>query len=174
MYKAGTLIGVVVALTVALIPAQAGAAPTDDTIVTFGVAAGSLDILTPAGPSNLGSGVPGSTLTGPIGPVAVTDTRGAADGSWAAEATSPDSTTAGALTIPATAIRYWSGPATATAGTGTFTPGQNDANDAEPFAVTPLVAFTHIGGTGGNSATWNPTLVINIPIDSQAGTTRRR
>ncbi|MFI9644053.1 hypothetical protein ACIG87_29055 [Micromonospora sp. NPDC051925] len=35
--------------------------------------------------------------------------------------------------------------------------------------TTPLTAFTHVGGTGNNTATWNPTLVVNVPLDSQAG-----
>ncbi|WJK42161.1 hypothetical protein O7608_07170 [Solwaraspora sp. WMMA2056] len=36
--------------------------------------------------------------------------------------------------------------------------------------VTPVTAFSHDGGTGNNSATWNPTLDVNVPLANIAGT----
>ncbi|MEK8109072.1 hypothetical protein NKG94_38520 [Micromonospora sp. M12] len=82
----------------------------------------------------------------------------------------PDRRRHPAETVEASLIDYWSGAATATTGTGTFTPGQATSAAAAPLdTVDPLTAFTHTGGTGGNTATWNPTLIVNVPLDSIAG-----
>jgi hypothetical protein len=157
---------------VGFLAAPAVAAPTDTTDTTFEVLAGTLDIDAPAA-ADLGDGAPGGTITGQLGTVTVTDSRGAADASWEASVTATVFQTGGgtpAETVTPEEISYWSGPATATTGNGTFTPGQLTAGDAEPLSsVTPLVAFTHTGGTGGNTASWNPTLVVNVPLDSIAG-----
>ncbi|WP_410822338.1 hypothetical protein [Micromonospora sp. 050-3] len=166
------LAGAAAAAMVGFLAAPAAAAPTDTTTVTFEVLVGTLDIDAPA-TADLGSGAPGGTITGQLGPVTVTDSRGAADASWVASVTATNFQTGGgtpAETVLATEIDYWSGPATATTGTGTFTPGQATAAAAAPLNnVTPLTAFTHTGGTGGNTATWNPTLIVNVPLDSIAG-----
>ncbi|WP_433127600.1 hypothetical protein ACQPWW_32370 [Micromonospora sp. CA-240977] len=157
---------------VGFLAAPATAAPTDTTTVTFEVLAGTLDIDAPA-TADLGTGAPGGTITGPLGPVTVTDSRGAADASWVASVTASVFQTGGGSppeTVLPEEIDYWSGTATATTGTGTFTPGQATAGAAAPLSsVTPLTAFTHAGGTGGNTATWNPTLIVNVPLDSIAG-----
>lgn len=158
---------------VGFLAAPAAAAPTDDTTVTFEVDEGTLDIVAPA-TADLGSGAPGGIITGQLGTVTVTDSRGAADASWVASVTSTVFETGGgtpAETVEPGLIDYWSGAATATTGNGTFTPGQANAGAAEPLdTVTPVTAFTHTGGTGGNTAAWNPTLVVNVPLDSIAGT----
>jgi hypothetical protein len=151
----------------------ASADPTGDTTVTFEVTAGTLDIDTPAS-ADLGGGAPGTDISGSLGPVTVTDGRASADASWAATVTSTVFQTGGGTppeTILPSEIDYASGPATATTGTGTFTPEQPTVGDAQSLdSVTPLPAFTHTGGTGDNTATWDPTLVINVPQDSEAGT----
>lgn len=157
---------------VGFLAAPAAAAPTDDTTTTFEVLAGTLDIVAPA-TADLGTGAPGGTITGQLGTVTVTDSRASDDASWIASVTATVFQT-GTASPPETVlpeeIDYWSGPATATTGTGTFTPGQAAAGDAAPLSsVTPLTAFTHTGGTGGNTAEWNPTLVVNVPLDSIAG-----
>jgi hypothetical protein len=166
------VIGTAITLALGLAAAPAAAAPTDTTTVTFEILVGTLDIDAPA-TADLGSGAPGSTVTGQLGPVTVTDSRGSADASWVATDTSTIFQTGGgtpAETVLAGEIDCWSGPATATTGTGTFTPGQANAAAAAPLdAVTPLTAFTHTGGTGGNTSTWNPTLIVNVPLDSIAG-----
>jgi hypothetical protein len=161
-----------------VIPTVAQAAPTADTTVTFEVLAGTLDIVAPA-TADLGTGaVPGAALSGSLGAVTVTDTRAGADASWTARVTSTDFTTGGGTapeTVLASEIDYWSGGATATTGSGTFTPAQASAAAAAPLGnaptdpLTALAAFTHASGTGNNTATWNPTLVVNVPLDSQAG-----
>ncbi|WP_433530159.1 hypothetical protein ACQPYA_28865 [Micromonospora sp. CA-263727] len=157
----------------ALAASPALADPTDTTDTTFEVEAGTLDVTTPA-TADLGTGAPGDTISGQLGVVTVSDTRAADDASWEATVTSTDFTTGGATaseTVPATAIDYWSGPATATTGNGTFTPGQATAGAAEPLDnTTGVVAFTHTGGTGNNTAAWNPTLDVNVPLANQAGT----
>ncbi|OZV79740.1 hypothetical protein CA850_16860 [Micromonospora echinospora] len=164
--------GAVAVAAVGLGATPAAAAPTDSTTVTFEILAGTLDIDAPT-TADLGTGAPGGTITGSLGPVTVTDSRGATDASWVASVTASVFQTGGGTppeTVLPEEIDYWSGPATATTGTGTFTPGQATAGDAEPLSsVTPVVAFTHTGGTGGNTATWNPTLIVNVPLDSVAG-----
>lgn len=157
---------------VGFLAAPAAAAPTDDTTATFEVLAGTLDIVAPA-TADLGDGAPGGTITGQLGTVTVTDSRGAADASWEATVTATVFQTGGGTppeTVLPSEIDYWSGPETATTGDGTFTEGQATAGDAAPLdSATPLTAFTHTGGTGGNTAAWNPTLVVNVPLDSIAG-----
>lgn len=157
---------------VGVLAAPAAAAPTDTTTTTFEVLAGTLDIDAPA-TADLGSGAPGGTITGQLGAVTVTDSRAGSDASWTASVTATvfqTGTSSPPETVLPEEINYWSGPATSTAGTGSFTPGQLTAGDAAPLSsTTPLTAFTHGGGTGGNTAAWNPTLVVNVPLDSIAG-----
>jgi hypothetical protein len=166
------VVGGSVALFIAGATIPAAAAPTDDTVTTFAVAAGTLDIVA-AATADLGEGAPGAAVNGSLGAVTVTDGRAAADASWATSVTSTDFTTGGATapeTVLATEVGYWSGPPTATTGTGTFTPGQATAPAATPLDnAAPLTVFVHAGGTGNNTATWAPSLVVNLPLDSQAG-----
>lgn len=167
------VIGLGTAVTVGLLTAlPAAAAPTDDTTVTFEILSGTLDVVAPA-TADLATGTPGTDITGQLGTVAITDGRASADASWIASIVSTDFTTGGATpseTVLASEIDYWSGPATATTGNGTFTPGQPTAGDAEPLDGTaPVEAFTHTGGTGNNTTNWNPTLVVHAPLDDQAG-----
>lgn len=166
------IVGGAVAVFVAGGAISATAAPTDTTTVTFEVLAGTLDIDAPA-TADLGTGIPGGVISGSLGPVTVTDTRASDDASWEATVTSTVFQTGGGTppeTVLASEVDYWSGPATATTGDGTFTPGQLTAVEADPLdSVAPLPAFTHIGGTGNNSATWSPGLMVNLPLDSQAG-----
>ncbi|MFE9656513.1 hypothetical protein [Micromonospora sp. NPDC006431] len=160
------------AAVVGLAAEPALAAPSDSTTATFTINTGTLSIDTP-GSANLGSGVPGATVTGALGQVTVTDQRAAANASWTATVTSTDFTTASGGTgqvIPASQVDYWSGPAISTVGNGTFTPGQPTSAAAQPLSnTTPLTAFTHSGGTGNNSAIWNPNLIVNVPVSAEGG-----
>ena len=157
---------------VALVLGLAAPAAAEDTIVTLTVTAeDGLSIAVPA-TANIGSANPGETASGQIGPVTVTDERAALNANWTASVIATDFTTGGgspAETIPNINVLYWSGPATATAGNGTFTPGQVAPAEAQIINV-PRTAFSHTGGSGDNSATWNPTLVVNIPESAVAGT----
>ncbi|MFI7702840.1 hypothetical protein [Nonomuraea sp. NPDC049480] len=91
--------------------------------------------------------------------------------------TSTDFTTATAPfetfeTVPRSDVCNCSGAATATTGNGMFTPGQTGCA-APPLATgQPLgiarTAFTHTGGTGTNSATWNPLTAVNTGLEGIA------
>ena len=67
------------------------------------------------------------------------------------------------VTVPASASIGTGEPGTTI--TGTFAPGTSG-----PLSSTPPVAFTHTGGTGGNSASWNPGLSIAVPNTATAVT----
>lgn len=166
LHRALPLAGVALALS--LVAAPAAAAPTGDTETTFDVLAGTLDIVVPATATIGTGGQPGTTISGQLGSVTVDDTRAADDASWVTTVTSTDFTTGGgstAETVTAADVDYASGPATATTGNGTFTPTTTPA----PIG-TGTTAFTHSGGTGNNSATWNPTLDVHVPLANVAGT----
>ncbi|NUW42102.1 hypothetical protein HT134_18410 [Nonomuraea rhodomycinica] len=159
-------------------PALAGTCPaatTCDTTVLFTVSADEgLAISVPDGPVGIGSGTPGDQISGPLGPVTVSDDRAALNATWVATVSGTSFTTgggSGAETIPAGAISYWSGLATSTTGAGTFVPGQPDAASAEHLDA-PYAAFRKISGAGGNSCTWNPTVVVDIPDGAVSGTYR--
>ncbi|MFI6822026.1 hypothetical protein ACIBJE_13885 [Micromonospora sp. NPDC050187] len=149
----------------------ASPALAEDTIVTLTVAAEDGLAITVPATANIGAGNPGDTVSGQIGPVTVADQRAALNASWNATVIATDFTTGGgtpAETIPNINVLYWSGGATATTGNGTFTPGQPGPGDAQIINV-PRTAFSLTGGNGDNSATWNPTLVVNIPGTAVAG-----
>lgn len=153
-----------------IVPSAAYADTTGDTIVTFTVTAGTLDITVPAA-ANLGSGSPGTNVTGQMGPVTVTDLRGALTATWTTTVSSTDFTTGGGTTpetIGKAAVSYWSGPATATTGVGTFTPGQLTSAQAQDLS-TARTAFTLTAGVGNNTAAWNPTLIAAVPAAAVAG-----
>jgi hypothetical protein len=135
------------------------------------IAGGLLAITAPASAA-LPSAAPAATTTAQLGTVTVTDNRGIASASWTATVTATTFVTGGGTapqTIPLTQVIYWSGPATATSGTGTFTPGEPAAANAVNLAV-PRVAFSLAGGSGVNSASWNPTLSVSVPPGAVAGT----
>lgn len=151
----------------------AKAATSGGTTTTFTVAATGtgLAITVPVS-AGLGTGAPGGTITAQLGGVTVTDSRAIDPAAWTASVTSTDFTIPStADTIPAGDVAYWSGPATATVGSGTFTPGQpTTAQRTALSSTTPLTAMSLTGGAGSNSATWDPTLVVSIPAAAVAGT----
>jgi hypothetical protein len=128
---------------------------------TLTIAAGALSIAVPA-TANLGSGTLGTTTSGQLGSVQVIDNRGSPTASWTVTVTSTTLTFSG-RTVPLANLRYWSGPTTATTGTGTFTPGQANAGTLQDL-TTGRTAFTMTTGNGTNSATWNPTIVVTVPV----------
>lgn len=159
------------AALVAVAATPAGAQPSGDTTVTFTVATSNLVIEVPSS-INLGSAFPQSTLTGQLGNVRVVDSRAAAAATWTASVTSTSFTTDNgddpSEIIDNNAVFYWSGPAVATTGTGTFVPGQPTQADRRSLTV-PRTAFSKTSGSGNNSATWNPTLEIEIPLGAIGG-----
>ena len=60
-------------------------------------------------------------------------------------------------------------PATVTSGPGTFIPGQPTAGAAVTLNVV-RTAFSRTGSNGNNSATWNPTLIVDVPATAIVGT----
>ncbi|MEU8379249.1 hypothetical protein [Streptosporangium sp. NPDC048865] len=170
--------GMAVAMVMVALPARADTCPpstTCPTTVTFTVTAvAGLEITVPNGPVALGSGTPGNQISRQLGAITVSDQRAALAATWVASVIAAPAgfTTGGgtaAETIPAGAALYWSGPATATTGTGTFVPGQVNAAAAQSLDVS-RTAFGKTTGSGNNSATWNPTVVINIPVQAVIGT----
>jgi hypothetical protein len=110
------------------------------------------------------------SIDGTLGAVQVSDGRGAFAGGWTATVAASSFTTgagSAAETIPASAVYYWSGPATATSGVGTFLPGQ----------LTQLLAVSlgssrpafSCASVGSCSATWRPGIEIRFPDDVVAG-----
>ncbi len=162
-----TVVLVVMATTISLAPAALAA----DTPTTFGITAGGLGVAVPAA-ANLGSAAPGASATAQLGAVTVTDDRAALGAAWTATVSATAFTTGAATaaeTVANTALSYWSGPATATTGTGTATAGQATAGAAVVLS-TGQTAFTWSAGSGNNSASWNPTLIVAVPATAVAGT----
>jgi hypothetical protein len=164
--KKSALLGPMVAI---ILLATASPALAADTTVTFTVTAGDLTITAPT-EQDLGSAPPGGSVSASLGPVTVTDTRGATPATWTATVTTTDFTTGGgtaAETIGKASVTYWSGPATSSTPAAGFTPGQPTVGDAVTLDVS-RTAFS-FSGAGGNTATWNPTLSVAIPVTSLAG-----
>ncbi len=144
----------------------ASAAP-GETTATVTVTGGSLSITVATTAGSLGStpnSVGGATISGPLGEVQVLDARSAAAGSgWVASVISTAFTPTAGPTIAASAVGYTAGTITKV-GTATYT-----AND--PGNLTGVsAAVTATGITGDNSATWNPTITVDVPGGMAAGT----
>ncbi len=129
------------------------------------VRAGVLSITVPA-TSNLGTVRVNSTLSAQLGNVTVSNPDGLLN--WTATV-SATAFTNGVTTIPTTLISYWSGTASTTGAPGTYTPGQPTAGQAVTLDVS-RVAYRLQAGTGANTATWNPTLSITVPLTATNGT----
>ncbi|TCB99618.1 hypothetical protein E0H26_03405 [Micromonospora zingiberis] len=115
----------------------------------------------------LGRGTPGTpSLTNQLGLVTVTDDRGPNAGSWTATVSVTAFTTGSGSpgeTIPRSAVRYASGSAVNTTGSGVFLPQPGTVLDV------PRTAAGWSGPTGANSATWNPSLSVALPAEAVAG-----
>ena len=101
----------------------------------------------------------------------MSDGRGVLLGSWATGVTSTAFTTGAGTaneTIANSNADYWSGAATATSGTGVFVPGQPLAANFQTLGAS-RTAFSASVLVGNNTATWNPTVNVNIPAASVAG-----
>jgi hypothetical protein len=144
------------------LPAAAAPESAGPTTTTFTVTNGALTITTPSS-VNLGSGAPGSVI-GPtaLGAVTVNDNRASASASWTATVSSTDFT-AGAQIIPATDATYT---------TGTVTPTGTITITSDPGLTLTGAAQTVVSGSAGsgdNTAAWNPTIAIAVPVAAVAG-----
>lgn len=159
----------------ALALAAPASAAAGDTVATFTLAAGSngLSVSVPVGtdaaPVDLGSAEVGSaTVSGALGGVTVTDTRGALVAAWTATVSATDFKTGGGTTNETVAkalIRYTSNAplVPATGQVGVVTPGtaaltMGAAGTAATFA-----------GVGNNTVSWTPTLSFTLLPSQVAG-----
>jgi hypothetical protein len=160
------LVGAVLSVLAFALPARAA-----DTTTTFSLAAGALSISAPAS-RDLGTGsTGGGTVSAQLGTVTVTDNRGALVGTWTASVSSTDFTTGGATaneTIAKGQVTYWSGTTTASSGVAVFAPGQAIAANAQALSIS-RTAFSAAAIVGNNSASWNPTVTVNVPAAAVAG-----
>jgi hypothetical protein len=141
----------------------AGSGGDPDTTLTFDVTSGLLTMTAPT-TAPLGSGAPGTTITGVLGAVVVTDDRALLGGLWTAVASSTDFTTGAATTaetIPATDATYTPG-----------TPFVTGSFVATPHTITlsnaPQTIMTSTGN-GNNTATWSPTIAVAVPSAAVVG-----
>jgi len=145
--------------------------------VTFTVTVGALSLTAPT-TVNLGSGAPGTTITGPLGggaagpSVVVTDDRALLTASWIATA-SASSWTTGAATpaevIPVTDVGYTVGPITTTGtitATATNRPAGTAAGDLSGAAQ---AVVTGTAGVGDNTAGWDPAISVAVPASAVGG-----
>jgi hypothetical protein len=154
--------------------AVAPTAQAADTNTSFALTGGALSVSVPANATITGAAtsVGGQALTGALGAVQVTDARGSLVATWTASVDGSDFTTGegeeAAEIVPDDEIDYWSGAATATTGVVVATPGQALAINAQDLSA----SRTAMGGVGvgNNTATWNPTVIVNVPAGNVAGT----
>ncbi|MFI1095929.1 hypothetical protein [Streptomyces sp. NPDC020917] len=142
-------------------PGLAVAADDPSTTVTYTVTSGALTLSVPAS-DDLGSGAPGTAISGAIGPVTVTDDRALASASWSVTAAETDFTN-GASTIPATSAGYDPGTITTT---GTITATTTSVT----LSSSAQVVVTGSDGVAANTATWNPTVTVHVPASAVGGT----
>jgi hypothetical protein len=140
-------------------------------IVVAGPASAAVSISAPTSAA-LGSTATGSsTLSAHLGTITVTAT-GLVAPSFVSTVSATNFTTGGQTaneTIAKSAISYWSGPATSTSGLATATPGQLTAAQAVSLSMS-RTAFSGTGLLLSISASWNPTIVVNVPATAVAGT----
>ncbi|MGI5213009.1 hypothetical protein ACQEUR_08505 [Plantactinospora sp. CA-290183] len=153
--------------------APVAAQPTTETVITFTVAQAELTIDAPD-QVNLGAAFPGEEVEGQIGPIRVSDQRAAPVATWTVTVTATDFIRVGNTGLPEEdlppgLVEYWSGPLLASTGTGTFLPGQL-TEEQEVTLDQARVALRKTSGAGVNTATFNPTLEIDIPDTAVAGT----
>jgi hypothetical protein len=169
MRKALVLTTVVAAGLVGALTGPASAGTT--TTTTFTLTAGSgLSVSVPDTASNIGSAAAGSTtVSGSLGPITVTDPRGALAATWTATVSSTDFTTGTTPTANETVakanITYSSGAGTAAAGqVGAMVPSIVGVSLASSATAATWA------GVGNNTVTWTPTLSFSLLASQVAGT----
>ena len=135
-----------------------------------GPAGAAVAISVPAS-KNLGSVPSGSTsISAQLGAITVTATGLIAPSFTASVRATVFKTGSGSPgeTIALNHVRYWSGPATSSNGVTVF-PGQLTAANSVDL-TSSRTAFSGTGVALSISATWNPTLIVNIPASAVSGT----
>lgn len=147
-------------------PMSASAKPSGDSTVTITVEGGGLQLSVARAPADLGSVEPtgdGTTISGALGQVTVTDQRNAAPGStWVASVVATDFEAEHGPAIPASQVSYTAGRIR---GTGTATLEANDPHDLKRARA--AVTATEI--TGNNTARWTPTVHVHVPPGLEPG-----
>jgi len=178
--SAFSILAVAAVAGIAVVPAAASAATSapavlahsfspdgndPNTTVTFTVSSGALSMTAPDS-VDLGTNAPGTTISGSVGTVVVTDDRALLSASWIVTASSTDWTTGAgtpAETIPAGDVGYDPGSITTT---GTITA----VGTPITLSHTPQPVVTGTAGVGDNTATWDPTLSVAVPASAVVGT----
>jgi hypothetical protein len=163
---AAAVIGMALTSTAAMAAVTANPNPggDPDTTVTFTVTSGSLTMTAPA-TADLGSGAPGTIITGALGTTAVTDDRALLAAAWTADASSTDFTTGTATpaeTIPVADAFYDPGVITTT---GTITA----TGTGITLSGTPAPVVRGTAGVGDNTASWDPTIAVTVPDSAVVG-----
>lgn len=141
---------------------QAGGDPAST--VTFTVTTGALSMSAPVS-ADLGSGAPGTDISGELGAVSVTDDRALLSASWSVTASSTAYITGGGTgpeTIPASDVDYSVGTITTT---GTITATGTDIT----LSNTAKTVVTGSDGVGDNTAAWDPTITVHVPASAVGG-----
>ena len=155
---------IIPALTGALIlPLIASTSFAADTTMTLTVTGGGLNISAPATIA-FGSVSAGSIASMAMGSVTVTDLRGvAAGGVWVTTAIATDLTKVDlSSSIAASRMGYAAG---AFSHSGTVTLIKTDVSDL----TTAVTVVSASAITGGNSASWTPTMTVDVPIGTANG-----
>jgi hypothetical protein len=151
------------ALALAVVsPAEAAA--SGGTSTSFTLIGGALDITVPAS-ANLGSTYDASslTVTGPLGAVTVNDNR-AVLAAYTVTASS-SAFANGASSVPNTDVTYTAGTVTKSpAGLSLTVPGAT-------VLGLPVAVVTSVAILGTTTATWNPNLLITLPLTAKAAGT---
>jgi len=148
-------------------------APADAQGVTFTLAGGSISISEPGAATLTAgalSGLAGGAFTGSLGNTTVTDQRGGVTG-WSTTIAQTTAFSDGSTTIPVANTKVWvtapivpTGVAVVTAGTYLTQPtGLALTGSPQTFVSASAVL-------GNNSATFNPSLAVTVPVDATAGT----
>lgn len=151
---------------------RAGLACAGAILLLFGGAAPAGAAVSISAPTSaqMGTAPIGATrLSAQLGTVTVTASGLVAPSFTATVSASVFTTGAGTAseTIGKSSLRYWSGPATASSGV-TVIPGQLTELNAVSLTVS-RTAFSGTGLTLSISASWNPTLIVDLPASAVAG-----
>lgn len=167
----GNRIGAVLTVAAAVAVFVATSASAADSTLTFATTGGVLSVsVAPSPPLNIGSATPGTTISGRLGAVTVTDARGSAEG-WAIGVYSTTGFTAtGSPAIPNAGITYIPGAATGTVapGTPTITPGTAGSPGDDRGSARTVYSYAN-ATMGGNRVSWQPTLAVAIPSAARPG-----
>ncbi len=153
------------AITATLAAVLAGTAlpaSAADTVTTFSVNGGSLSVTAQPSAGLAPVADEGTTTTGSLGAVTVTDDRSGVAG-WVASATSTAFSRAGGGSATTGAISYTTGTV-ATSGTVTATAAPVNTDVQTVVAVVTATAVS-----GDNTASWTPDLSVTLPVGALTG-----